>query len=55
MPKKRRNTTSKQIDKAAAQLKRGIRFYKDPERFIKNQTANKAGQLFKQFIKKLLG
>ena len=55
MPKKRRNTTSKQIDKAATELKRAIRFAKDPEKFVKNQTANRAGQMFKKWIKKLLG
>lgn len=55
MPKRRRNTTSKQIDKAATELKKAIRFAKDPEKFVKNQTANKAGQMFKKWIKKLLG
>lgn len=54
MARRRRNSTSKQIDKAATDLKRAVRFVKDPEQYVKNKTASKAGQMFKNFIKSLL-
>lgn len=54
MARRRRNSTSKQIDKAATELKTAVRFFKDPEKFVKNKTASKAGQMFKNFVKNLL-
>lgn len=54
MPRRRRNSTSKQIDKAATELKKVVRFAKDPEKFVKNKAASKAGQMFKNFVKSLL-